>query len=83
MVLLAWDLGPFGSRVLGPPGSSRVLGPCFPACRNGLLVLGPLFSGMPLEKESRKIPQRGPAKWRVTVYDVIFGELMFLDSHTT
>ena len=22
-------------------------------------------------------------EWRVTVYDVIFGELRFLDSHTT
>ena len=22
-------------------------------------------------------------EWRVTVYDVIFGELKFLDSHTT
>ena len=31
---------------------------------------------------------RGPTKWtlgewRVTVYDVIFGELRFLDSYTT
>ena len=24
-----------------------------------------------------------PGEWRVTVYDVIFGELRFLDSHTT
>ena len=23
------------------------------------------------------------SEWRVTVYDVIFGELKFLDSHTT
>ena len=31
--------------------------------------------------------EEGPAKWRVTVtvtvYDIIFGELTFLDSHTT
>ena len=27
------------------------------------------------------LTQRGPAKWRVTVYDVIFGKLRFLDSN--
>ena len=29
------------------------------------------------------IPDVGPAKWRVTVDEVIFGELRLLDSHTT
>ena len=39
-----------------------------------------------VHKTFRRRPGRllkGPAKWRVTVYEVIFGELGFLDSHTS
>ena len=35
------------------------------------------------EKIVDVLKKMGPAKWRVTVYDVMFGELRFLDNHTT